>query len=57
MMHDQRTRTTVRAHYSRFSARNGVRPNEEQRDTGVAVYHLKVGFRFPRQWAVRLRQE
>ena len=34
----------MRAHYSRFSARNGVRPNEEQRDTGVAVYHIKVGF-------------
>ena len=33
----------VRAHYSRFSSRNGVRPNDDGRD-GVAVYHLKVGF-------------
>ena len=34
---------TVRAHYSRFSMRNGVRQNDDGRD-GVAVYHLKVGF-------------
>ena len=33
----------MRARYSRFSARNGVRQNDDGRD-GVAVYHLKGGF-------------